>query len=552
MSAAGKPLGQATYVASGDDRLWLQIVQRKLYKRSRANPAYVFEKLWGLVTDPRNLRIALDRVHRNRGARTAGIDRITVRHVLLEGAEPFLAELRKDLRGGTFRPMPVRRVLIPKAGKPGKFRPLGIPTVKDRVVQAAVKNILEPIFEADFYPVSYGFRPGKSVHGAIAHLKALMLPRGGKRWEREDKLPFQWAIEGDIKGCFDNIGHHGLMERVRRRVGDAKLSRLVLAFLKAGALAEAQFLRTDSGTPQGGILSPLLANVALSVIEERHERHVQPRRRAIRLPHGGRASLPLFDPDAIARRAYENRANDKRRGLAVFVPIRYADDFIVLVAKNGDPQGCRESAEQEKVALARELEVKLGLSLSEEKTLVTPVTSTMRFLGHHLRVRKHPSHGGLVPHAVIPKEQSKRLRQKIKDLFRRSTCRETLENRLRLMNPVVRGWANFYRHAWGAKRVFAVNDHYVWCTIYRWLRKKHPKTRMRDIYAQYGWRKPRDRTMQWRDGETDPVAMSTTRVHPFDLTWQTTPDFATNLWRARCVTKGARRVRRGAAGNSLR
>jgi len=127
---------------------------------------------------------------------------------------------------------------------------------------------LEPVFEVDFYPVSYGFRPGKSVHGAIAHLKALMLPRGGKRRKREDKLPFQWAIEGDIKGRFDNIGHHGPMERVRRRVGDAKLTRLVLAFLKAGALVEAQFLRTDSGTPQGGILSPLLANVALSAIEE--------------------------------------------------------------------------------------------------------------------------------------------------------------------------------------------------------------------------------------------------------------------------------------------
>src|ERR1700733_5127307 len=321
MNAAGEPLGKAMYVASEDDRLWLQSVQRKLYERSREKPDYVFEKLWGLVTDPRNLRIALARVHRNRGARTGGIDRLTVRHVLLNGAETFLDQVRKDLRGKTYRPKPVRRVLIPKAGKPGKFRPLGIPTVKDRVVQAAVKNIMEPLFEADFYPVSYGFRPGKSVHGAIAHLKALMLPRGGKRWKRDDKLPFQWAIEGDIKGCFDNIGHHGLMERVRRRVGDAKLTRLVLAFLKCGALAEAQFLRTDSGTPQGGILSPLLANVALSVIEEKYERHVWPRGTATRLSRIGRPSLPRTDPDPIARRAYENRANDKRSGRPVFMPI---------------------------------------------------------------------------------------------------------------------------------------------------------------------------------------------------------------------------------------
>lgn len=185
---------------------------------------------------------------------------------------------------------------------------------------------MEPIFEADFYPTSYGFRPAKSVHGAITHLKALMLPRRDRRWKKPDVLPYQWAIEGDIKGCFDNIGHHGLMQRVRRRVSDLKLNRLVVAFLKAGILSEAQFLRSPSGTPQGGILSPLLANIALSAIDERYERHAWPRGLATRRSHVGRPSKPLTDPDAIAKRAFENRANDKRRGFPVFVPIRYADD----------------------------------------------------------------------------------------------------------------------------------------------------------------------------------------------------------------------------------
>lgn len=196
MSTAVKSQAQAMYVATKDDRLWLLNVQRKLYARSQQQPDYVFEKLWGLVTDPRNLRIALGRVQRNRGARTAGVDGVTVMKALRNGSAQFVDQIRKDLRGATFRPAPVRRVLIPKAGHPGKFRPLGIPTVKDRVIQAAVKNIVEPIFEADFYPVSYGFRPGRSVHGAIAHLKALMKPRGSKRWKRAEKLPFQWAIEG--------------------------------------------------------------------------------------------------------------------------------------------------------------------------------------------------------------------------------------------------------------------------------------------------------------------------------------------------------------------
>ena len=523
MNAAAGSLGQATYVASKDDRLWLLNVQRMLHARSRENPAYRFEKLWGLVTDPRNLRIALDRVRRNRGARTGGIDRVTVRMVLHRGTERFTAEVRKELRGRKFRPNPVRRVLIPKAGKPGKFRPLGIPTVKDRVVQAALKNIMEPIFEADFYPVSYGFRPCKSVHGAIAHLKVLMLPRGMKQWKKAETLPFQWAIEGDIKGCFDNIAHHGLMERMRRRIADAKLNRLVVAFLKAGVLSEAQFLRSDSGTPQGGILSPLLANVALGAIEERYERHAWPRGTATRRSHIGRPSVPLSDPQAIERRAQQNRANDKRRGFPVFMPIRYADDFIVLVSS---PDDDRKVADEEKAAIGRALESPLGLTLSEEKTLVTPVTSAMRFLGHHVRVRKHPRDGHLAPRAVIPKERSKRLRLSIKAIFRRNTCSKTLEDRLRLVNPVLRGWANFYRHAWGAKRVFTGIDDYVWWTILRWLRKKHPDTPMRDIRKRYGWRKPRGRMLRWRDGTTKAVHISQTRVRPYSLGWQKTPPFA--------------------------
>ncbi len=235
------------YVASKLDRSWLRSEARKLYARSMENIDYVFDKLWGLVTDPRNLRIAFARVAGNRGRRTPGVDRITVDKLLDQGVDQFLHELRTELRSGAYRPLPVRRILIPKQGHPGKFRPLGIPTVKDRVVQSAMKNIMEPIFEADFHPTSHGFRPGKSAHGAIEHLRKLLRPKTTER-----RLPYQWAIEGDIKGCFDNIDHHAVMNRVRRRVGDAKVSRLVLAFLEAGVLSEEQFSRTHSGTPQGG------------------------------------------------------------------------------------------------------------------------------------------------------------------------------------------------------------------------------------------------------------------------------------------------------------
>ena len=505
------------YVATQLDRSWLLDVQRKLYARSWNEPDHVWDKLWGLVTDRRNIKLALVRVARNRGARSAGVDGLTVRKVLQRGADDFVERLRAELRSGQYRPSPVRRVLIPKAGQAGKFRPLGIPTVKDRVVQAAVKHIMEPIFEADFWPVSYGFRPGKSVHGALEHLRVLLRPRiaGPKR---ERRLPYQWAVEGDIKGCFDNIDHHALMQRIRRRIGDSKVVRLVGAFLKAGVLSEAQFARSDAGTPQGGILSPLLSNIALSAIEERYERHTWPRH----------VPTTLADATAVEKRALRARCTDRDRRPVLF-PIRYADDFIVLVSvPSGERQQerARDVALAEKAALATELKERLHLELSELKTLVTPVTAPLRFLGHHVRVRAHPTNGRLVSTAVIPKDRSHRLRERIKDVFRRPSIVTTLADRLRLLNPMLRGWCNFYRHAWGAKHVFAAIDHYVWWTILRWVKKKHRRVSMRRLAARYGWRKPGTRMLRWRDGDAVPYELARLPVHRYKLGWMRPANFA--------------------------
>ena len=504
------------YVATSLDRDWLRSVQRKLYARSWNEPDYVWCKLWGLVTDQRNLRLALARVARNRGARTAGVDGLTVRKVLRQGAVDFVERLRAELRSGSYRPRAVRRVLIPKAGQPGKFRPLGIPTVEDRVVQAAMKNILEPIYEAGFWPVSYGFRPGKSAHAALEHLRVLLRPRAAGP-EGERRLPYQWAIEGDIKGCFDHIDHHALMDRVRRRVGDAKVLRLVVAFLKAGVMSEQQFARSDAGTPQGGILSPLLSNIALGAIEERYERHVWPRH----------TPTTLADAAATEKRALRARCNDRGRRPVLF-PIRYADDFIILVsvpAGARQQERARDTALAEKAALATMLKERLHLELSETKTLVTPVTEPLRFLGHHVRVRAHPTNGRLVSTAVIPKARSQRLREVIKNLFRRSTLGTSLAERLRILNPTLRGWCNFYKHAWGAKHVFDGIDHYVWWTIYRWLREKHRGVAMKRIAARYGWRKPAKRTLRWRDGAAVPFELARVTVARFKLGWMRPADF---------------------------
>jgi RNA-directed DNA polymerase len=170
-------------------------------------------------------------------------------------AERFLTGLRSQLKDRSFRPLPVRERMIPKAG--GKWRRLGIPTVRDRVVQASLKLVLEPIFEANFEPCSYGFRPKRRAQDAIAEIHYL-----GTR-------SYEWVLEGDIEACFDNIDHTALMGRVRDRIGDKRVLGLVKAFLKSGILSEdGATIGTKTGTPQGGILSPLLANVALSVLDE--------------------------------------------------------------------------------------------------------------------------------------------------------------------------------------------------------------------------------------------------------------------------------------------
>ncbi|HKN44764.1 MAG TPA: reverse transcriptase domain-containing protein, partial [Propionibacteriaceae bacterium] len=245
-------LGHALYEA---ERRVLEI-QTKLHRWAGDDPHRRFVDLFNLVADPAFLLVAWDRVQGNKGAKTAGVDGLTASFVaLLMGVEGFLDRLRASLKDRSFRPLPVRERMIPKAG--GKLRRLGIATITDRVVQASLKLVLEPIFEADFLPCSYGFRPNRRAHDAVAEVRLLA------------SHSYEWIVEGDIKACFDEISHPALMDRVRGRVGDKRVLGLVKAFLKAGILGEDRMLRDNhAGTPQGSILSPLLSNVALTVLDE--------------------------------------------------------------------------------------------------------------------------------------------------------------------------------------------------------------------------------------------------------------------------------------------
>ena len=233
-------------------------MQTKLHRWAAADPGRRFDDLFNFVYDPATLLVAFGRVAGNQGARTAGVDGVTVADVELRlGVPGFLDDLRNALKQGSLRPLPVRQRMIPKPGGSGKLRKLGIPTITDRVVQAALKLVLEPIFEADFQPVSYGFRPMRRAHDAIAEI------------QRFGTKGYRWVLDADIEACFDSISHTALMGRVRARVKDKRVLALVKAFLKAGVMTELG-IREDSpaGTPQGGILSPLLANIALSALDE--------------------------------------------------------------------------------------------------------------------------------------------------------------------------------------------------------------------------------------------------------------------------------------------
>ncbi|MDE2630322.1 MAG: group II intron reverse transcriptase/maturase [Alphaproteobacteria bacterium] len=419
-------------------------MQRKLYRWSNDDPDKVFADLFNLVCDRRTLDEAWRRLARNSGSQTPGTDGMTRRMVEQrpDGTAGLLDEIREALRSGTYCPQPVRQRLIPKPGKPGKFRPLGIPTLIDRLVQMALKLALEPIFEADFYPTSYGFRKGRSTHDALERVQRFLHPT------KRGPSVYRYVIEGDIKGCFDAIDHHVMMERVRKRISDRKVLKLILSLLKAGVMIEGTERHPVTGSPQGGVISPMLSNIYLTAIDERY----------------GRWSMCPREPsiNAAAR-----RVKDHKRGRPVFYMVRYADDFVVLV------DGTREQAEAEKFALAEFLKAELRMELSIEKTRITDVKEGFDFLGYRVVQTKARRTGRRVGNLFIPKSKLNDLRHKIKVMVRGIPTGCSLATVIERLNPVLLGWRNYYQYATGAYDEFSHLDFWIWERVGRWLKRKH-------------------------------------------------------------------------------
>jgi len=427
--------------------LWWRVlrIQRKLHRWAGDDPDRRFDDVFNLVCDPAVLVLAWQRVRTNRGARSAGVDGESAYYVeTVRGVQPFLSELRRDLKAGMFRPSPVREVMIPKPN--GKRRRLGIATVRDRVVQAALLTVLEPIFEADFLPCSYGFRPGRRAHDAIAEVHFLA------------SHSYEWVLEGDIEACFDSISHTALMGRVRRRIGDKRVLALVKAFLKAGILGEDQVERDSStGCPQGGILSPLLSNVALSVLDEYIARAA-----------GGTASKPW------------QRSKRRQQGLPNYRLVRYADDWCLMIS------GTKSDAQALQEQIAEVLST-VGLRLSPDKTLITHIDEGLDFLGFH--IQRHQKKGATKRYVYTYPHRAAlaAVKAKVRALTQGNT-HLPLAVLLHRLNQVLRGWTTYFRHAASAK-TFAYLGAFTWRRVWLWSRHKHRKSswkELRRLYAPSG------------------------------------------------------------------
>ncbi|WP_241825102.1 group II intron reverse transcriptase/maturase [Micromonospora sp. CB01531] len=435
-------------------------MQAKLHRWAVAEPGRRFDDLFNFVYDPATLLVAFDRVAGNRGARTPGVDGLTVADVEEQiGVPGFLDGLRTQLKTGAFRPLPVRERKIPKPGGSGKIRRLGIPVIADRVVQAALKLVLEPIFEADFEPVSYGFRPKRRAQDAIAEIHFY----GSKG--------YRWVLDADIQACFDEIDHTALMDRVRLRIKDKRVLALVKAFLKAGVLTELGDRQdTHTGTPQGGIVSPLLANIALSVLDEHLHGPWKP---------GGSMSTE------------GRRAGRRAKGLPTWRLVRYADDFVILI--NGVGSDAEALHEEVCHVLAP-----MGLRLSPAKTRIAHMADGIDFLGFRIQWRRKRGTSKWYVYTFIADRPVRSVKAKIRALTRRSS-QQDLEYVLTRLNVVMHGWANYFQHA-VAKNTFSMLDNFAWRRVIRMLSTRH-RWKWKDVRRRFTT--PTGRWLPISTGETE-------------------------------------------------
>jgi group II intron reverse transcriptase/maturase len=391
-------------------------LQRTLYRAAKADPGRRFHALYDKVYRRDVLEHAWELVRANKGA--AGIDRQTIADVERHGVSKLLDELAADLKDGDYRPLAARRVFIPKPGSPTERRPLSIPAVRDRIVQAATKTVIEPIFEADFLPCSFGFRPRRSQHDALQVLI-------DEAWDGR-----RWVAESDISNCFGEIPHSELMSAIEERISDRHVLKLLRAMLRAGVMQDGTVTRDVAGTPHGGVLSPCLCNVYLHRLDRQWAER-------------GHGAL-----------------------------VRFADDLLVM---------CRTQREAEAaLAAMRQILGELGLQLKDAKTRIVHLTEGgegVDFLGfHHRWVRatraRHIQ--------FLARWPSRRAMQHARDRVREITARERLlfpiEEIVQDLNRYLRGWAGYFRYG-NSARHFDLIEYHAHSRLAQFVAKRHQRKR---------------------------------------------------------------------------
>ncbi len=375
-------------------------MQRKLSQWATQDKGHRFYDLYHLLYDETWLRLAHDHVAQNAGSITAGCDGINMRQ-FDEQLEENLQRLAVELKAETFAPHPVRRVYIRKEKPDGriKLRPLGIPAIRDRIVQEALRMILEPIYEADFSSYSFGFRPNRSTIGALSYIARVT----------NEKTKFFWVIEGDISSYFDTISHKKLLKLLRHRVQDEKILRLLKRFLQAGVMEGKLFKDTTTGTPQGGIISPLLANIYLHELDRYMEAH------HLRLP-------------------IKVRQQRRKHGLGSCLYVRYADDFVVLC------NGPKSQAEGLKEELHTFLKEHLRLELSKEKTKITHLNDGVEFLGYKLWRKRGQK--GMSTRLFVPDQACRKFLDQMSETFSRDTVNDSARMHILAANRIIAGWCH--------------------------------------------------------------------------------------------------------------
>lgn len=431
---------QSNYAQSVSERVCpVAQRQRTLAVKSKHLKNYQFQELLPLIASPIWVNKALRLILTNTGSRTSGVDGINKTHFLRKDGrrvsetkvKDFTQNLSDLLKSKKYRPLPVKRVYIPKPNSDEK-RPLGIPTITDRVVQMLLKMVFEPIWESDFLKCSYGFRPLRRTWHAIIRLHPLVIHR------------YHYVIEGDIRKFFDTVNHRIMLNEVRKRIRDKDVLAIVKLLLRSGVLKDGLFSNTDLGTPQGGVCSPLLSNIYLHQFDKWF--------------------MERWGKLTAGQRSYRRRI----KGLGHFILCRYADDWIVI------SNAKKSLVVSEREEIGRFLS-SIRLELNMKKTHITHLRDGFNFLGFNIRVIPKTGDKTKPFFRITPRKESvNRFRRKIKDQTKRDSVNIDFRMKLIALNRIIRGWGYYYRYS-HASKIFNQLDWYVQRRLLRWLKKKTGK-----------------------------------------------------------------------------